>query len=102
MNLKQHPNEASVISSEKAVHDLRGIVHPRIKKLSWYIHPHAVSNPSDLDFFRIIKRNDNCNYPIWKNTHYKSIVYYSIVFWIPIASNVIYLYMASQYIEFHM
>lgn len=34
MNLKQHPNEASVISSEKAVHDFKGIFHPIIKSLS--------------------------------------------------------------------
>jgi len=34
MNSQQHPNEASLISSEQAVWDFKGIVHQRIKHLS--------------------------------------------------------------------
>lgn len=30
MNFQEHPNEASLISSEQAVHDFEGIVHQNI------------------------------------------------------------------------
>lgn len=34
MNIQQHPNEAGLISSERAVRDFKGIVHQRKQHMS--------------------------------------------------------------------
>lgn len=59
MNFQQHPNEASLISSERAVHDFKGIVHQRIQHLSGYTHPHVVETIHDFLPYTFLPYNES-------------------------------------------